>query len=180
MTGFILAAGYGTRFLPITAHIPKALVSVAGKPLLSRALNFLKSHGFETIGVNSHYLSAQIEQFRDSSSIPFEIFHEEKIRGTGGALFFAREFLSQDDIFFVLNVDIVCQFDLNPAIQFFKDSSFSCLLIAFRPSHGNGTIVYDLESRTYLGTTSEEGSFPTSAEFIALPIKKRVPVSINR
>lgn len=174
MTGYILAAGFGTRLNPITTHIPKALVSVAGKPLLARALDFLKSHGFESIGVNSHYLSAQLEQFRDSSTVPFEIFHEQKIRGTGGALFFAKDFLAKDDIFFVLNVDIVCQFDLNPVIQFFKNSPFSCLLIAFKPSNGNGTVIYDAESGTYLGTTAEkDSSAACEADFIGAALYKR-------
>jgi len=179
MTGFILAAGFGTRLNPITTHIPKALVSVAGKPLLARALDFLKNQGFESIGVNSHYLSDQIEQFRESSTVPFEIFHEEKIRGTGGALYFAREFLAKDDIFFVLNVDIVCQFDLNPVIQFFKGSPFSCLLIAFKPSDGNGTVFFDTESRIYLGTTSEKRfSVACGADFIGAALYKREFLSL--
>lgn len=179
MTGFILAAGFGTRLNPITTHIPKALVSVAGKPLLARALCFLKNQGFESIGVNSHYLSEQIEQFKDSSTVPFEIFHEEKIRGTGGALFFARDFLSQDDIFFILNVDIVCQFDLNPAIRFFKDSPFSCLLIAFKPSNGNGTVLFDAENRTYLGTTAEKSSSTAyGADFIGAALYKKEFLSL--
>lgn len=179
MTGFILAAGFGTRLSPITTHIPKALVSVAGKPLLARALDFLKNQGFESIGINSHYLSAQIEQFRESSTVPFEIFHEEKIRGTGGALYFAREFLAKDDIFFVLNVDIVCQFDLNPVIQFFKDSPFSCLLIAFKPSDGNGTVLFNTESGTYLGTTAEKRSAAAcGADFIGAALYKREFLSL--
>lgn len=179
MTGFILAAGFGTRLKPITTHIPKALVSVAGKPLLARALDFLKNQGFESIGVNSHYLSAQIEQFRESSTVPFEIFHEEKIRGTGGALYFAREFLAKDDIFFVLNVDIVCQFDLIPVIQFFKDSPFSCLLIAFKPFNGKGTVLFDIESQTYLGTTAETNfSSACGADFIGAALYKREFLSL--
>lgn len=179
MTGFILAAGFGTRLNPITTHIPKALVPVAGKPLLARALDFLKNHGFESIGVNSHYLSAQIEQFRESSSITFKTFHEEKIRGTGGALYFARDFLAQDDIFFVLNVDIVCQFDLNPVIQFFKDSPFSCLLIAFKPYGGNGTVLFNKENGTYLGTTAETSSPSVcGADFIGAALYKREFLSL--
>ncbi len=175
MTGFILAAGFGTRLNPITRYLPKALVSVAGKPLLARSLQFLKRQGFNTIGANSHYLSHQIEQFREESTVYFEIFHEQKIRGTGGALHFARDFLSQDELFFVLNVDIVCQIDLNPVISFFKDSSFSCLLIAFKSLTGGGTIFYEPQSRQFLGTASEHGSNPNAcgADFIGAALYKR-------
>lgn len=175
MTGFILAAGFGTRLNPITRYLPKALVSVAGKPLLARSLQFLKRQGFDAIGVNSHYLSDQIEQFRKDSPVHFEIFHEQKIRGTGGALYFARDFLSQDELFFVLNVDIVCQIDLNPVIRFFKDSSFSCILIAFKPLAGGGTIFYERESREFLGTASEHIRNPAAcgADFIGAALYKR-------
>ncbi|HEX3019424.1 MAG TPA: sugar phosphate nucleotidyltransferase [Chitinispirillaceae bacterium] len=180
MTGFILAAGFGTRLNPITRYLPKALVSVAGKPLLARSLQFLKNQGFSRIGVNSHYLSGQLEEFREKSPVAFEIFHEEKIRGTGGALYFARDFLSCDDLFFVLNVDIVCQIELGPVIDFFKNSSFSCLLIAFPAPHRKGTVLFDRESAMYLGTPAENPVYPNAcgADFIGAALYKNEFLSL--
>ncbi len=54
MRGFILAAGFGTRLRPLSDHVPKAMVRVAGKPLLGHALDFFVENGIESIGVNSH------------------------------------------------------------------------------------------------------------------------------
>ena len=98
MRGFVLAAGFGTRLRPLTDHIPKALVPVCGKPLLARSLAFLRGHGVTEIAVNSHYLADKIESFRREQKECFSLFHEEgNIRGTGGALYFAGEFLSGDE-----------------------------------------------------------------------------------
>ena len=95
LTGFILAAGFGTRLRPLTDHLPKALISVCGKPLLQRALEFYENNRVKPIGVNSHHFPEFIKSFKNNSAIPFELFHETgAIRGTGGALLFAREFLA--------------------------------------------------------------------------------------
>ncbi|NLD99999.1 MAG: NTP transferase domain-containing protein [Fibrobacter sp.] len=168
MRGFVLAAGFGTRLRPITDHIPKALVPVAGKPLLERSLNFLIKNGIDTIGVNSHYLSEQIDAFRRKSVIPFTIYHEAEIRGTGGALDNARDFLSSDT-FVIVNVDIVCEFDLAALINRFNESGDICALVSFAAS-GSGTVCYNRNNGKYLGTVSEspDTSDTESADFIGI------------
>lgn len=45
----ILAAGLGLRLNPLTKEIPKALMSVAGQPLIAHAINFLKGVGVSDI-----------------------------------------------------------------------------------------------------------------------------------
>jgi NDP-sugar pyrophosphorylase family protein len=180
MRGFILAAGFGTRLRPITDYIPKALVSVAGKPLLERSLNFLKSSGIDTIGVNSHYLPDQLYEFKKKSSIPFQLYHEENIRGTGGALYNAREFLEDAETFIVANVDIVCEFDLQSVIQSFNVSENVCTLIAFSSGTGKGTILYDENTCAYKGTVAETSGTHGSvgADFIGIALYKKEFLSL--
>ena len=52
MRAMILAAGLGTRMRPLTETLPKALVPVAGRPLIEYALLFVKSYGIEEVVIN--------------------------------------------------------------------------------------------------------------------------------
>jgi mannose-1-phosphate guanylyltransferase len=175
MRAFILAAGFGTRLKPITDHIPKALVPVCGRPLLERALSFCAKAGISAIGVNAHHLHDQIATYKESASIPFSLFHEDGIiRGTGGGLYFAREFLAEDDLFFVCNADIVYRFDLAPVVRSFLESDRIACLMAV-PTTGSGSIMFDQETRAFTGIPvngpHREGIAP--AEFIGAALYRR-------
>ncbi len=163
MRGFILGAGFGTRLKPITEHLPKALVPLGAEPVLGRNLRYLWSQGFETIGVNSHFFHAQMEQFASKFDVPFTLFHESgAIRGTGGALQFAREFLGQEDTFFVLNVDVVSNFNIRQMGECFKKSSDICSLVAV-PVDKGGTIAYNSESMQFMEVASKKSALPGAA-----------------
>ncbi|MBN1575424.1 MAG: NTP transferase domain-containing protein [Chitinispirillaceae bacterium] len=176
MRGFILAAGFGTRLRPITDHLPKALIPLAGKPLLGHSLDFLTECGVTAIGVNTHYLPERVIAYRTATSASFALFNEApNIRGTGGALHFAREFLHGDNSFIVINVDIIARFDIREQIQRFEASGECCRLLAWKNGFGNGTIVYDPGNRRYMGTANEvgdRGCFAT-ADFIGMVLYKK-------
>lgn len=178
MRGFVLAAGFGTRLRPLTDHVPKALVSVCGRPLIERSLSFLMKNGIETIGVNAHYLAERLFEYQKSTSLPFELFHEhDAIRGTGGAFHFARDFLMGDDIFFVCNVDIVHDVDLAPLMDRFKKSDFACGLLAVKPETGaaRGSIYYRQDDGQYTGVPAE-GPLPrgsVGADYIGAAFYRR-------
>ena len=63
MKAMIFAAGLGTRLRPLTDNKPKALVEVAGKTLLQRAIEKVSEAGFWEIVVNIHHFGDQIIDF---------------------------------------------------------------------------------------------------------------------
>ncbi len=59
----ILAAGFGSRLRPLTDSCPKALVAVAGQPLLGHALDALKGHGVTEVTVVVGYAAHTVRAF---------------------------------------------------------------------------------------------------------------------
>jgi choline kinase len=59
----ILAAGFGSRLRPLTDSRPKALVSVAGQPLLGHALDALSGHGIRDVTVVVGYAADTVRAF---------------------------------------------------------------------------------------------------------------------
>src|SRR6266704_1411377 len=83
----VLAAGLGLRMRPLTDHMPKPLVSVAGQPLLDHVLDKLAGAGVGEAVVNVHYLPAQIIEHTASRTRPHVTISDERaqVLGTGGA-----------------------------------------------------------------------------------------------
>ena len=89
MKAMILAAGYGTRLLPLTREIPKALLPLCGRPLISYTLAFLKKWGFNEIIINLHHHPQSIkDELGDGSQFGLRIIYsyEPEILGTGGGI----------------------------------------------------------------------------------------------
>ena len=74
MQAMIFAAGLGTRLKPLTDTMPKALVPVAGKPLLWHVMDKIKRAGFERVVINVHHFADQIT-FRNM------LFREHNVLG---------------------------------------------------------------------------------------------------
>ena len=84
----VLAAGLGLRMRPLTDHLPKPLVSVAGRPLLDHVLDKLGAAGISEAVVNVHYLPDQIIAHTASRASPRVIISDERnqVLGTGGGV----------------------------------------------------------------------------------------------
>jgi NDP-sugar pyrophosphorylase family protein len=175
VTGFILAAGLGTRLSPITSHIPKALVPVCGIPLFEHACSYLDSNGVFRIGANAHYMADKIMAFAQGFDCSPEIFFEsEKILGTGGALYFARQFLKNDDFFCVLNADIITNANLARIIENFTSSDSIAVLVASSAADKGSVLLNPVDCR-YVGTSGENlcrnGLVP--ADFIGIALYRK-------
>ena len=111
MKAMIFAAGLGSRLKPLTDTTPKALLPIAGKPMLEHVILKLKAAGFDEITVNIHHLGNQIADFlaaRDYFGLDIHISDEQDyLLDTGGGIKKAAGFLNGDEPFLVHNVDIL-------------------------------------------------------------------------
>ncbi|MBN1250499.1 MAG: nucleotidyltransferase family protein [Bacteroidales bacterium] len=116
MRAMILAAGLGTRLMPLTENKPKALVEIKGTPLLEIIINKLKSEGFTDIIINVHHFGNQIVEFlksKNNFNINIQISDEtDKLLDTGGGIYNAKWFLEREKSFLVYNVDIISDINL--------------------------------------------------------------------
>lgn len=137
MKALLLAAGLGTRLRPLTDHMPKALVPVAGQPLLHHTLRRLISAGATEITVNVHHHADQIEAYLRTHryEVPVSISDErDLLRDTGGALRHAFGPGEREDIL-IHNVDILSDADIAALVRRHTDShAAATLLVSPRPS----------------------------------------------
>lgn len=106
-TAMIMAAGLGSRMMPLTATRPKPLVEVAGTTLLDHLLDQLRAAGVGRIVVNVHYLADQIEAHLASHAADFAVTVSDErdlLLDTGGGLVKAKDMIP-DDPFFCINAD---------------------------------------------------------------------------
>ncbi len=96
----VLAAGKGIRLLPITEEFPKAMIEVAGKPLLARILEVLSGANInEAVIVVGHKKEQIMEYFgNEFNGIKINYAFQEKQLGTAHAIGMARPHINSDFI----------------------------------------------------------------------------------
>ncbi|OYT17147.1 MAG: nucleotidyltransferase [Bacteroidetes bacterium 4572_77] len=126
MKAFLFAAGLGTRLQPLTNNCPKALVKVAGKPMLQHLILNLKKAGIEEMYINIHHFGDQIIQFlEDNNNFACNITisdEREELLDTGGGLKKVLNSLSPNEDLLVHNVDIMTSLNINDFISFHQKS----------------------------------------------------------
>jgi N-acetyl-alpha-D-muramate 1-phosphate uridylyltransferase len=134
MPALILAGGEAKRLRPITDHIPKALVEVAGRPFLWHQLQLLKSHGIRRIVLAVGYLWEKIhDRFGDGSEIGMKIDYSvdgPMLLGTAGAIRQALPLLPER--FFVMYGDSYLACDYQRVQAAFRDSGARGLMTVYR------------------------------------------------
>jgi NDP-sugar pyrophosphorylase family protein len=128
---FLLAAGRGLRFRPVSVSIPKPLFPFLNVPLARAHLARLRRFGVLEAGVNLHHLGHQIEQdlIDHAAELPkLRFFPEPEILGTAGGLRNAAGFLGSED-FFVVNSDAAIEPDFGELLRRHRASDRSATLL---------------------------------------------------
>lgn len=105
-SAMILAAGLGLRMRPLTQTMPKPLVPVAGRPLITHILEPLARAGLKRVVVNAHYFADQMQVFAAAWKAPPILISNETdlLLDSGGGVKKALPHLG-DNAFYVLNAD---------------------------------------------------------------------------
>jgi len=116
MKAMILAAGVGSRLRPLTDTCPKALIDINGVPMLEIVLRRLIKAGCNEVIINVFHLADLIVEFlqrRKNPGIHIEISRETELLDTGGGLKNVASFFDDGQPFFLHNVDVLSDIDLN-------------------------------------------------------------------
>ena len=116
---FVLGAGLGTRLRPLTDELPKPLVPIFQKPLITFALDHLIAAGVTSFVVNTHHLPEQFETLfagRSYRERPVKLLHEPVLLETGGGIKNAERSLGEKP-FLVYSGDVLTDLPLAPLIE---------------------------------------------------------------
>jgi Nucleoside-diphosphate-sugar pyrophosphorylase involved in lipopolysaccharide biosynthesis/translation initiation factor 2B, gamma/epsilon subunits (eIF-2Bgamma/eIF-2Bepsilon) len=138
MQAVILAGGFGKRLAPLTSEVPKPLLPVGGRPILVRQIEWLRGFGIRDVVLAVGYLKHKIfEALGDGRKLGVRIFYsvEEEPLGTGGAIKNAEPFIT-NDVFVVLNGDVLTNLDLNKLVEALGNADGAIALVPLRSPYG--------------------------------------------
>jgi NDP-sugar pyrophosphorylase family protein len=129
MKAMILAAGLGTRLRPLTNDRPKALVELNNRTLLEITITRLRTFGVTEAIINVHHFAGMVIDYlksKNNFNMRLEISREDdQLLDTGGGLkkaawFFQENPTRPEEPFFLHNVDVISNIDLNAMLRFHK------------------------------------------------------------
>ncbi|MDR0382869.1 MAG: NTP transferase domain-containing protein, partial [Spirochaetaceae bacterium] len=98
----ILAAGFGSRFVPLTFELPKGLIPVKGVPMLERQIQQLRERGIDDIIIVVGYLKEKFDYLIDKYNIKLIFNPDFAKRNNLSSLYYARDYLKNS---YILSAD---------------------------------------------------------------------------
>ena len=135
MKTLILAGGLGSRLAEYTDKIPKPMVCLAGKPILSHIMNFYQSYGHDEFIIASGYKKEVItEYYEDSKEFKnLKIVDTGKDTMTGGRLLRLKSYIDKEENFFMTYGDGLCSVNLDDLEKFHLNHKKVATVTAVHP-----------------------------------------------
>jgi NDP-sugar pyrophosphorylase family protein len=147
MDAMIFAAGLGTRLRPLTDDRPKALVDVAGRPVIERVARRLIRAGADRLIINTHHFAERIDELVravDGFGVEVHLSHEPGAPlDTGGGLQRAAHLFRRDAPFFLHNCDVLSDIDLDALYRSHLADDTAIATLAVLPPRAERYLVFD-------------------------------------
>ncbi|MFX1326159.1 MAG: NDP-sugar synthase, partial [Promethearchaeota archaeon] len=166
----ILAAGYGTRLKPLSNRIPKPLIDINGKTLISRVISNFEDAGFNKFCVVVGYKKSLIrEELNKYDNLDILIVEQTDPSGMADAINLAIKRINQKNDqeknfnFFITAADIIFpKEDILKIYNLFEKSKSEMVLSLMkskdlRIAEGHGNVKIDDESNLSMDTDINNG-----------------------
>ena len=174
----ILSGGWGTRLRPLTCSIPKTLIPICNKPVMERQILLLKAAGVNEVVLAVSVMADVIKDyFKNGEKLGIKISYTDEIfpAGTAGAIKLAEPFL-KDDNFFMLNGDVILNFDFSKMLQFHnKLKAFGTIASKFvKDPSRYGVIIANQNTNKIEKFLEKEEYKPPKGDLVPMPINSGV------
>ncbi|MDH4179965.1 MAG: nucleotidyltransferase family protein, partial [Armatimonadota bacterium] len=165
MKAMVLAAGLGERMRPLTEHLPKPLLPIANRPVMSCILEHLARHGFTDVIANLHYRPEDIvDYFGDGSrfGVNLAYTHEEQLWGIAGGVRRCKDFFA-GETFLVIGADDLTDMDLTALVAEHRRAGAmaSIGLVEVEETSQYGIVVTDGDGRIQRFVEKPKGESPS-------------------
>ena len=145
MKVIILAGGYGTRLGEVTDLIPKPMVKIGEKPILSHIMNFYQSFGHDDFIIAAGYKKdVIIDYYKNSKEFQnLKVVDTGESTMTGGRILRLKSYIDQNENFFMTYGDGLCSINLDNLVQFHKKKEKIATVTAVHPPVRFGELEID-------------------------------------
>jgi mannose-1-phosphate guanylyltransferase len=119
-TAFILGAGLGTRLRPLTENMPKPLLPIGGQPIITYAMEHLRSIGVQRFIINTHHCAEKYKKVFPKNNwegIPITYRFEPVLLDTAGGIKNIEDLITDDERIIVYNGDIITNLPITPLVD---------------------------------------------------------------
>lgn len=164
MNTFLLAAGKGTRLQPLTLTIPKCLVCINNKPLLSYWIDLFVKYKIKKIYINSHHFHEQVFSFVSSlrGNYSIEICYEDKLLGSLGTLVVNKSKIIREKEILVCYADNLTNLNIDKFIKFHRSHDFPVSIGLFETDYPKECGILELNEADVVVSFEEKPPEPKS------------------
>lgn len=140
---FVLGAGLGMRLRPLTEDLPKPLIPIFQKPLITFVLDHLIAAGVRSFVINTHHLPAAFRDFFAEGNYrgnPLQLVNEPQILGTGGGIKNVESLLREEH-FISYSGDLLTDIELAPLLEEHFSAGNDVTLALRETEHGRDVAI---------------------------------------
>ncbi|MBT9164879.1 MAG: UTP--glucose-1-phosphate uridylyltransferase [candidate division WS2 bacterium] len=154
----------GNQIRPLTDNIPKCLLPVGGRPILGIWFDLCKKYGVTEVLVNLHHLSHMVEEYIKTNDFRIKIytFYEPELLGSAGTILANRDFVKDENMFFIIYADNLTNLNLKKMADFHTKHRKVLTMGLFRTPEPSRCGIAEMDEKNIITSFVEKPSNPSS------------------